>query len=153
MRSAAKQIDVLAKICESTGVCGTQLLLYMFPKTFNTIQIGGVWRQKDKIDSKCLWPLFLNEFASLVLRVVKEQIYGETGHTCKQVCQAAQQDSRRGDIGIICYGCHFLDHKIERTKDILATQSLSRPVNGNKKPRHKTRPVCIVPKTKWDASP
>ena len=78
MSCAAKQIDVLAKICEITEVCGTQLFFYEFPKTFYKVQIGAVRRQKDKIDSKCLC-VFLNEFASLVLGVVKEQIYGETG--------------------------------------------------------------------------
>ncbi len=79
MSGAAKQINVLAKICEITEVCRTKFLFYEFPETFNKVQIGTVWRQKDKIYSNCFCVL-LNEFAPLVPGIVKEQIDGEAGY-------------------------------------------------------------------------
>ena len=40
MSPFAKQIDVLAKICDSTEICGTLFFLYEFPKTYNTVQFA-----------------------------------------------------------------------------------------------------------------
>ena len=72
------QINVLAKLSEILKY-EEPSSFYEFPKTFNTIQIGTVWRQIDKIDPNCLWPVFLNEFAPLVLGIIKKQIDEETG--------------------------------------------------------------------------
>ena len=65
MSGAAKQINVLAKLSEITEVCRTKFLFYEFPETSNTIQIGTVWRQIDKIDSNS-YAVLLNEFAPLL---------------------------------------------------------------------------------------
>ena len=78
-----------------------QSLGYKFPKALNKVQIGTVRRQIEKIDPKCFCVL-LNEFAPLVLGIIKKQIDGKT---CILVSKLVNQfnNLRCGDVGIIGY--------------------------------------------------
>lgn len=118
MSTAAKQIDVLAKISKSTEVCGTQFLILPVSKN---VQWGSNWdcMEANRQD----WPQLLLRVPERVCTFGTWHCQGTdrwgAQHTGEQVCRAVQQASRRSDVGIVCYGCHFLGHKIERTKNII----------------------------------